>query len=36
MVSIGQNPIIFLFEIRSNSPLVAKSYPLSGGNSITL
>lgn len=31
MVSIGVNPIT-PFEIRRNFPLVAKSYPLSGGN----
>jgi len=31
MVSIGVNPIT-PFEMRRNSPLVAKSYPLSGGN----
>lgn len=31
MVSIGANPIT-PFEMRRNFPLVAKSYPLSGGN----
>ena len=34
MVSIGANPIIFNLKLRRNSPLVAKGYPLSGGNSI--
>ena len=34
MVSIGANPIIFDLTFRSNSPLVAKGYLLSGGNSI--